>query len=77
MKNGRPITKKVDKIIAKVEQDCHMCSHNDAEKHPPLRSFKPFEENWLQKEARCLSATRIDAKEIIRLYFHWQKSTET
>lgn len=48
-RRGRPVTKKCNNVIAKVKQNQPT---NYRTKHLPLNSFKLFEENWLQKEAR-------------------------
>lgn len=50
-RRNRPITNEVDRK-----------SYHQEVKHLLLSSFKPFEENRLQKKVRYLGATRINAK---------------
>lgn len=74
--SGQLLTKKVDEIIVKVEQHQHVSSHDISNK---LNNCHQTVLNQLKKgykKARSLRATRIDAKEFTRIYFHlwnWMK----
>lgn len=58
-RSGRPITKEVDKLAAKVEREQPLYN----QKTRPPNNFKAFEESWLQE-------ARIDAKKRTQFYFH-------
>ena len=52
----RPIVENCDKIAELIEGDRHSSSRSIGQER-----YKPFEEDWIQKEARCMVATRLNA----------------
>ncbi|GFW33237.1 histone-lysine N-methyltransferase SETMAR [Trichonephila clavipes] len=63
-RTDRPVVENVDKITEIIEVDRDVSSHIIAQKLKidHKTDFKPFEQSWIQKEARCLGATPINTK---------------
>ncbi|GFX06100.1 histone-lysine N-methyltransferase SETMAR [Trichonephila clavipes] len=57
-----PVIENVNKITEIIEVDRHVSSRSITQE---LNSFKPFEQSWIQKEARCLGATPNNTKNMM------------
>ncbi|GFV58369.1 histone-lysine N-methyltransferase SETMAR [Trichonephila clavipes] len=58
----RPVVENVDKITEIIKVDRYVSSRSIAQELKiDHKSFKPFAQSWIQKEAPCLEATPIDS----------------
>ncbi|GFU66699.1 hypothetical protein TNCV_3111831 [Trichonephila clavipes] len=75
---GRPVVDNVDKITEIIEIDRHVSSRSIAQVLKiDHKSFKPFAQSLIQKEARCLNATPINTKKHGGSNFHLRSLGQT
>ena len=78
-RSGRPVVENCDKIAELIERDRHSSSRSIGQELGMSHqiAINHFEEDWIQKEARGMGATRLDAKKHFCPYGCMRIASET